>query len=108
MPSPTGNRPKSLEQTLGRIQARTAKIGIIGLGYVGLPLTLLFSEAGFRVTGFDIDPEKVKGLNNGRSYIHRIETEIAAAAAKGFRATSISPRCQRDGCHHHLRPHPAQ
>ena len=61
MPSPTGNRPKTLEQTLGRIQARTAKIGIIGLGYVGLPLALLFNEAGFPVTGFDIDPEKGEG-----------------------------------------------
>src|SRR5882757_10460251 len=71
-----------------KIQARTAKIGIIGLGYVGLPLALLFTEAGFPVTGFDIDPEKVKALNNGRSYIYRIpETEIAAAAAKGFWAT---------------------
>ena len=88
MPSPTGNRPKSLDQTLGRIQARTAKIGIIGLGYVGLPLALLFNEADFPVTGFDIDPEKVKALNNGRSYIYRIpQTEIAAAAAKGFWAT---------------------
>src|SRR5579859_385244 len=88
MPSPTGNRPQSLEQTLGRIQARTAKIGIIGLGYVGLPLALLFNEAGFPVTGFDIDPEKVKALNNGRSYIYRIpQTEVAAAAAKGFWAT---------------------
>src|SRR6476661_10651687 len=88
MPSPTGNRPQSLEQRLGRIQARTAKIGIIGLGYVGLPLALLFNEAGFPVTGFDIDPEKVKALNNGRSYIYRIpQTEIAAAAAKGFWAT---------------------
>jgi UDP-N-acetyl-D-glucosamine dehydrogenase len=61
---------------------------LFGLGYVGLPLTLLFTEAGFPVTGFDIDPEKVKALNNGRSYIYRIpETEIAAAAAKGFWAT---------------------
>ncbi len=84
MPSPTGSRSQSLQQLLARIQAHTAKIGIIGLGYVGLPLTLLFKEAGFPVTGFDIDPEKVKALNNGRSYIYRIpETEIAAAAAKG-------------------------
>jgi UDP-N-acetyl-D-glucosamine dehydrogenase len=87
MSSPTP-RSKTLDQLLERIKARTAKIGIIGLGYVGLPLTLLFTEAGFAVTGFDIDPEKVKALNNGRSYIYRIpETEIAAAAAKGFWAT---------------------
>jgi UDP-N-acetyl-D-glucosamine dehydrogenase len=79
---------QALDQLLSRIQARTAKIGIIGLGYVGLPLALLFNEAGFPVTGFDIDPEKVKALNNGRSYIYRIpQAEIAAAAAKGFWAT---------------------
>ena len=73
---------------LARIQGRTAKVGIIGLGYVGLPLALLFNEAGFPVTGFDIDPEKVKALNNGRSYIYRIpQTEIAAATGKGFLAT---------------------
>ena len=83
-----GSRSQALESLLGRIQAHTAKIGIIGLGYVGLPLALLFNEAGFPVTGFDIDPEKVKALNNGRSYIYRIpKTEIAAAAAKGFWAT---------------------
>jgi len=79
---------QTLEQVLSRVQARTAKVGIIGLGYVGLPLALLFNEAGFPVTGFDIDPEKVKALNNGRSYIYRIpQTEIAAAAGKGFLAT---------------------
>jgi UDP-N-acetyl-D-glucosamine dehydrogenase len=71
-----------------RVAQRTAAIGIIGLGYVGLPLTLLFSEAGFAVTGFDIDRNKIEALNNGRSYIYRIpKTEIAAAAAQGFRAT---------------------
>ena len=88
MPSTTGSRSQAIESLLGRIHAHTAKIGIIGLGYVGLPLALLFNEAGFPVTGFDIDPEKVKALNNGRSYIYRIpKTEIAAAAAKGFWAT---------------------
>ena len=88
MQSPTGPRSQAVEQLLGRIQARTAKVGIIGLGYVGLPLALLFNEAGFPVTGFDIDPEKVKALNNGRSYIYRIPHQgIAAATAKGFWAT---------------------
>src|SRR5215467_9381673 len=88
MTSSAKPRSQTLEQLIGRIQGRTAKVGIIGLGYVGLPLALLFNEAGFPVTGFDIDPEKVKALNNGRSYIYRIpQTEIAAAAAKGFWAT---------------------
>src|SRR5262245_58503922 len=88
MTSSTRPPSQTPEQLLGRIQARTAKVGIIGLGYVGLPLALLFNDAGFPVTGFDIDAEKVKALNSGRSYIYRIpKTEVAAAAAKGFRAT---------------------
>jgi UDP-N-acetyl-D-glucosamine dehydrogenase len=78
-----------LDEWLAAIEQRTARVGIIGLGYVGLPLTLLFSEERFRVTGFDIDAEKVATLNLGSSYIHRIERHhIEAAQATGFRATS--------------------
>ena len=47
--------PKIARERLERIESRKAKVGIIGLGYVGLPLSLLFAEAGFTVTGFDID-----------------------------------------------------
>ena len=54
------------------IASRQARIGIIGMGYVGLPLTLLFSEQRFRVTGFDVDASKVAALNSGGSYIVRI------------------------------------
>jgi UDP-N-acetyl-D-glucosamine dehydrogenase len=80
--------PQRLGEWLARVEDRSARIGIIGLGYVGLPLTLLFSEERFRVTGFDVDPVKVETLNAGRSYIHRIEPEhIAGAQAAGFRAT---------------------
>jgi UDP-N-acetyl-D-glucosamine dehydrogenase len=72
-----------------KIADRTAQIGIIGMGYVGLPLALLFSEERFRVTGFDIDPAKVSALNAGDSYIVRIpRTEIQAAQGHGFRATA--------------------
>jgi UDP-N-acetyl-D-glucosamine dehydrogenase len=72
-----------------KIQNRTANIGIIGLGYVGLPLALLFSEQKFRVSGFDIDQKKVDTLSQGGSYIVRIPgTEIQAAALHGFTATS--------------------
>ena len=56
-----------LTEWLGRVRERTARVGIIGLGYVGLPLTLLFSEERFRVTGFDIDAAKVTRLNAGES-----------------------------------------
>jgi UDP-N-acetyl-D-glucosamine dehydrogenase len=72
-----------------RIESRQARVGIIGLGYVGLPLALLFSEERFRVTGFDIDPLKVARLAQGGSYIVRIPaTEIQLARQNGFVATS--------------------
>ena len=72
-----------------RIASRKARIGIIGMGYVGLPLTLLFSEQRFQVTGFDVDTSKITALNSGGSYIVRIPaTEIVRAQASGFRATS--------------------
>lgn len=75
--------------TLAAIASRTAKIGVIGMGYVGLPLALLFSEEHFAVTGFDIDREKVNKLTRGESYIYRIpSTEIQLAKTSGFNSTS--------------------
>jgi UDP-N-acetyl-D-glucosamine dehydrogenase len=72
-----------------KIDTREARIGIVGMGYVGLPLALLFSGRGFRVTGFDIEPAKVNALNAGGSYIVRIlPAEIQAAQKSGFRATA--------------------
>jgi len=72
-----------------KIQSRTAKVGVIGMGYVGLPLALLYSEQSFPVTGFDIDKKKVDVLQSGGSYIYRIApTEIQAARSHGFTATS--------------------
>lgn len=73
---------------LERIQSRTARVGICGLGYVGLPLALRFAEAGLPVLGFDIDPAKVAALNAGRSYIGHIgDGAVAAARQRGFEAT---------------------
>ena len=78
-----------IDQVKSKIQQRQARIGIIGLGYVGLPLALLYSEQKFRVTGFDIDSRKVDTLAKGGSYIYRITPEeIRAAKAHGFSATS--------------------
>ena len=72
-----------------RIEAREARIGIIGMGYVGLPLALLFSDEHFKITGFDIDARKVETLNRGGSYIVRIpESMIQKARENGFRATA--------------------
>ena len=72
------------------IAAQQARIGVIGLGYVGLPLAAEFAKAGFRVTGFDVDESKVDEINAGRSYILDVATEdIAAAVANGtLRATT--------------------
>src|ERR1700675_4800125 len=81
--------PQIARERLNRLEARTASIGVIGLGYVGLPLSLLLSEAGFKVTGFDIDSKKVTDLEAGRSYIFRIpQEEIQAARKQGMQATS--------------------
>jgi UDP-N-acetyl-D-glucosamine dehydrogenase len=57
---------------LTAIQQRTARVGVIGLGYVGLPLVNVFHHAGFQVIGFDIDPKKVEALKKGKSYIGHI------------------------------------
>jgi UDP-N-acetyl-D-glucosamine dehydrogenase len=72
-----------------RIASRQARVGIIGLGYVGLPLALLYSEQKFPVTGFDIDQRKIDTIASGGTYIFRIPAEeIAAAKANGFKATA--------------------
>src|SRR5215471_8125622 len=85
-PAKTDSLAASLQQ---KIQTRTARIGIIGLGYVGLPLALLFSEERFPVTGFDVDGKKVEALNRGESYIYHIPaTEIQSAQGRGLRATA--------------------
>lgn len=64
-------------------------IGIIGLGYVGLPLVIRFFEEGFKVVGFDVDDKKVDMLNAGESYIKHIKQEkIKSALGQGFRATT--------------------
>ena len=72
-----------------KIENRQAKVAVIGLGYVGLPLTLLYSEQKFSVTGFDIDQRKIETLMAGGSYIYRIDAaDIQAARSTGFTATA--------------------
>ena len=69
----------TIKQTLlDRLNARTAKVGIVGLGYVGLPLAVEFAESGFTVIGFDVTQAKVDILNRGESYIPDIPTSRLA------------------------------
>ena len=85
----TTSAPANAQAFLDRTNSRELRVGIIGLGYVGLPLALLFSEQKFRVTGFDVDQKKVDTLTAGGSYIYRIlSEEISAAKSAGFTATT--------------------
>ncbi|MCF8014801.1 MAG: nucleotide sugar dehydrogenase [Chromatiaceae bacterium] len=78
-----------------QLEQREAVIGIVGLGYVGLPLMLRFSEVGYQVLGFDIDPLKVDALNAGRTYIEHISAEaIGKALSQGFSATADFSRAR--------------
>jgi len=87
--TPTAPQALSLSDLKKKIETRQARIGIVGMGYVGLPLALLFSDERFRVTGFDIEQRKVQTLNGGGSYIVRILPESIQKAQKaGFSATS--------------------
>lgn len=62
------------EQILGKLREKTAIIGVVGMGYVGLPLMLTYAKEGFNVIGFDIDQKKTEDINNGVSYIHHISS----------------------------------
>ena len=79
---------------LQKIEQHTATVGVIGLGYVGLPLALAFADRGMRVIGFDVDPNKTAALNGGRSYIQHIASErVQAVVEPGrFRATAAFER----------------
>ncbi len=67
---------------LEKIESKEAKIGVIGLGYVGLPLALTFAEEDLVTIGFDIDPSKIKMINNSKSYIQHISSERIDKAKK--------------------------
>ena len=79
---------EALARLKEKISHGAVRVGIYGLGYVGLPLALRFAEVGIKVVGFDIDEAKVRALGEGRSYIERITPEqIGRALEQGFEAT---------------------
>lgn len=78
-----------VEASIAKFESKEAIIGIVGLGYVGLPLMLRYNAIGYRVLGIDIDIDKVAKLNAGQSYIEHISgSHIANACASGFLATN--------------------
>ncbi|WP_134497450.1 nucleotide sugar dehydrogenase [Microvirga pakistanensis] len=80
---------------LKKLNDKTAVIGIVGLGYVGLPLSLRYSEVGYKVIGFDIDQKKVDILTNGQTYIEHIGAEgVARAVRSGFEPTTDLSRAR--------------
>jgi UDP-N-acetyl-D-glucosamine dehydrogenase len=83
---------------LDKINDKSAKVGIIGLGYVGLPLIRAFVNAGFTCLGYDVDQAKVEALEKGESYIAQISQWIADWHAKGqFEATADMSRLNEAG-----------
>ena len=87
MPSATATIAEILEE---KIKLRTARVGIIGLGYVGLPLAVEFAKAGFSVTGIDVQESKVSQLRRGESYIQDVSSDVLQALVKAgkFHATT--------------------
>jgi UDP-N-acetyl-D-glucosamine dehydrogenase len=83
---------------LEKIGDRSANIGIIGLGYVGLPLVFEFCRAGFQVTGFDIDPKKIEKIGRKESYIKHLPSSLVAEASPRFRATTDFTRLSDMAC----------
>ncbi len=73
-----------------KIESKTAHVGVVGLGYVGLPLVVEFAQAGFNVTGIDIDQTKVDAISRGESYIQDIPTEVLAPLVKSGKVKATS------------------
>ena len=86
----TATEAQTLEALLETIRTRTARVGVIGLGYVGLPLVLLFEEAGFPVLGFDVDTRKTEMLNRGETYIRHISVDRIARAFASDRVAATT------------------
>ncbi len=87
---PTAARPTVFDELLQKIQSRDVCVGVVGLGYVGLPLALTFCESRLAVLGFDVDPKKVEHLHAGRSYLEHIDSGRVqtAVAEKRLAATN--------------------
>jgi UDP-N-acetyl-D-glucosamine dehydrogenase len=86
--------PKIFDTVLARIRAKEARVGVIGLGYVGLPLAVELAHAGFTVTGFDVDRAKADQINAGKSYIPDVPQADVAASVKSGKLNATSNMSQ--------------
>ena len=82
-----------------KIRDRTARVGIIGLGYVGLPLAVEFATAGFNVTGIDVQAAKVAQLNDGASYIQDVSQDIVQPLVENGKITATTDSRSRHSEH---------
>ena len=82
MPESTVASAGAAATLLDKLNNRTARVGVVGLGYVGLPLAVEFARAGFHTTGIDLDARKVDAINRGESYIQDVATAEVAAFHK--------------------------
>src|SRR5262245_41377277 len=92
--SDASSQPSLAEQLMHRIEQRTARVAVVGLGYVGLPLAETFASGNYTVVGFDIDRHKVKKLRLGQSYIvHILPERIAELIRTGLFEPTTDPAC---------------
>ncbi len=77
-------------QLIGKLKDRTAEVGVVGLGYVGLPLAVEFARAGFRVTGIDVNEQKVAQIAAGVSYVQDVPTDVLAQLVKAGKLTATT------------------
>jgi UDP-N-acetyl-D-glucosamine dehydrogenase len=89
--------PTPFSTLTDRIRSRDARVGVIGLGYVGLPLAVEFARAGFTVTGFDVDAGKIAQINAGRSYIPDVPSEDLAAQVRAGKLSATTDMAQLGG-----------